>query len=299
MLSTEPARCTGFRDSYLFFHRHRRLLKIIVDDEQKFDLIKRNLIPHSYKGRAIGVVTARSVFKEFGSRIIVGGRRVIDDYYEEQARLDGAVEGELADPDDRLPPPGVEYNRNQYVAWHGASAVYHTTPAVQPTTVYREHMRKKRVIVTDENWMFEHARATSQFNTLLSQQRRKIAYEKGVYEPHTGVTMVPRALQPSLARWEIPAVAETQERLTPDDLLKLNKRAFVQAVMTVPAVERSGLRDIDEAVYKTAEYESDEVRHQVLAAIEHQKKLEEAYDAHWAGGEIEQGQRAVLKVNAM
>ena len=58
MLSTEPARCVGFRDSYLFFTKHKRLYKIIIDDEEKRDLIERELIPHSYKGRAIGIVTA-------------------------------------------------------------------------------------------------------------------------------------------------------------------------------------------------------------------------------------------------
>lgn len=133
MLSTEPARCIGFRDSYLFFQKHRQLFKIITEPAQKFDLIARDLIPHSYKGRAIGVVTARSVFREFGARIVVGGRRVADDFWEARARADeSVVPGELADPLDRLPPPGEEYNRNQYVAWHGASSVYHTGQASVP-----------------------------------------------------------------------------------------------------------------------------------------------------------------------
>ena len=62
MLSTEPARCCGFRDSYLFFTKHLQLHKVIVDEDEKRDLIDRDIIPHSYKGRSIGVVTARSVF---------------------------------------------------------------------------------------------------------------------------------------------------------------------------------------------------------------------------------------------
>ncbi|KAK9434291.1 chromatin remodelling complex Rsc7/Swp82 subunit-domain-containing protein [Lipomyces doorenjongii] len=201
MLSTEPARCIGFRDSYLFFQRHRQLLKVIVDERQKFDLIERDIIPHSYKGRAIGVVTARSVFREFGARIIVGGRRIVDDYYEQKARAEGAVDGQLADPDDKLPPPGVEYNRNQYVAWHGASAVYHTQqPTLQPEVggmgVFRDQ-KKKNVVITDENWMLEHARAATNFNSLLVQQRRKLWADRGVYEPHTGIVMVPAASQPT------------------------------------------------------------------------------------------------------
>ncbi|KAK9320796.1 chromatin remodelling complex Rsc7/Swp82 subunit-domain-containing protein [Lipomyces orientalis] len=206
MLSTEPARCIGFRDSYLFFQRHRQLLKVIVDDRQKFDLIEREIIPHSYKGRAIGVVTARSVFREFGARIVVGGRRIVDDYSEEKARAEGAVDGQLADPDDKLPPPGVEYNRNQYVAWHGASAVYHTQQATLQPEIggvgpFRDQ-KKKSVVITDENWMLEHARAASSFNSLLAQQRRKLWADKGVYEPHTGIVMVPAASQPTKVTFE-------------------------------------------------------------------------------------------------
>ena len=159
MLSTEPARCIGFRDSYLFFQKHKLLYKIIIDDEEKRDLIERDLIPHSYKGRAIGVVTARSVFREFGAKIVIGGKKVIDDYLVEDARARGEVEGELAVPEDRLPLPGEPYNRNQYVAWHGASNVYHTgAPSVPATSGKATDGKKRRVTVTSDNWMLEHAR---------------------------------------------------------------------------------------------------------------------------------------------
>lgn len=159
MLSTEPARCIGFRDSYLFFQKHRFLHKIIIDDDEKRDLIERDLIPHSYKGRAIGVVTARSVFREFGARIIIGGKKVIDDYETRKARERGDVEGELAVPEDRLPPLGEPYNRNQYVAWHGASAVYHTnTPSVPLPLAKAQEAKRRKIVVTSDNWMLEHAR---------------------------------------------------------------------------------------------------------------------------------------------
>lgn len=157
MLSTEPARCCGFRDSYLFFTKHMQLHKIIIDDSEKRDLIDREIIPHSYKGRAIGVVTARSVFREFGARIIIGGKKIIDDYYETAARERGDVEGELAEPHDRLPPPGEPYNKNQYVAWHGASSVYHTGVPSVPLANGKPAPGKRKVNITSANWQFEHA----------------------------------------------------------------------------------------------------------------------------------------------
>lgn len=157
MLSTEPARCVGFRDSYLFFTKHKRLFKIIIDEEEKRDMIERELIPHSYKGRAIGIVTARSVFREFGAQIIVGGKRIIDDYEVAKFRADGAIEGELADPNDKM--SGDSYNKNQYVAWHGASSVYHSGAPTVPLQAGKVVDGKKRkVIVNDMNWMLEHAR---------------------------------------------------------------------------------------------------------------------------------------------
>lgn len=159
MLSTEPARCIGFRDSYLFFQKHRLLYKIIIDEEEKKDLIERELIPHSYKGRAIGVVTARSVFREFGAKIVIGGRKILDDYDVKEARARGDIEGEIAVPEDKLPLPGESYDRNRYVAWHGASSVYHSQGPGIPLPLGKGMEGKKRKIaVTSDNWMLEHAR---------------------------------------------------------------------------------------------------------------------------------------------
>ncbi|KLU84683.1 chromatin structure-remodeling complex protein RSC7 [Magnaporthiopsis poae ATCC 64411] len=200
MLSTEPARCVGFRDSYLFFTKHLRLTKVIVDDEEKRDMIERDIIPHSYKGRSIGIVTARSVFREFGAFIIVGGRRVIDDYEVAKARADGVVEGELADPNDHF-VEGEPYNKNQYVAWHGASAVYHSAaPVVPQQTGIFVAPKKRRVAVNDTNWMLEHAREASNFNTILTNMRK--ANLQGVYDVHTNVMQYPATMQPTHARVE-------------------------------------------------------------------------------------------------
>ncbi|KAF3766804.1 hypothetical protein M406DRAFT_274228 [Cryphonectria parasitica EP155] len=203
MLSTEPARCVGFRDSYLFFTKHRRLFKSIVDDEEKRDLIERELIPHSYKGRSIGIVTARSVFREFGALIVVGGRRIIDDYDLARAREEGHQEGAIADPNDRY-DPNQPYNKNQYVAWFGASQVYHTNAPVAPTQM--AEMKKRRVAVTDTNWMLEHAREAANFNSQINAIRRR--NNQGVYDIHTNTIQYPTTMQPTAARIEpIPSSA--------------------------------------------------------------------------------------------
>ncbi|KAF4467537.1 hypothetical protein FALBO_5589 [Fusarium albosuccineum] len=230
MLSTEPARCVGFRDSYLFFTKHRKLYKIIVDDDEKRDMIDRDIIPHSYKGRSIGIVTARSVFREFGARIIVGGKRIIDDYNVAQARADGVVEGQLADPDDHF-VEGEPYNKNQYVAWFGASAVYHTNVPSVPIPNGKVESKKRKVNVNDMNWMLEHAREARYVLLILLQHLQGamltvVAYSTfnaginairklnnaGVYDIHTNVVQYPATMQPTRARIE--QVAPEDEEAT-------------------------------------------------------------------------------------
>ncbi|KZF26286.1 hypothetical protein L228DRAFT_9065 [Xylona heveae TC161] len=96
MLATECARVLGYRDSYLLFNKNRSLYKIIATQAEKDDLIQQEILPYSYRSRQIAIVTAKSMFRQFGSRVIVNGRRVRDDYWESKARKQGFTEEDLA-----------------------------------------------------------------------------------------------------------------------------------------------------------------------------------------------------------
>jgi hypothetical protein len=96
MLATECARVLGYRDSYLLFNKNRSLYKIIATQTEKEDLIQQEILPFSYRSRQIAIVTAKSMFRQFGSRVIVNGRRVRDDYWESKARKQGFTEADLA-----------------------------------------------------------------------------------------------------------------------------------------------------------------------------------------------------------
>ena len=96
MLATECARVLSYRDSYLLFNKNRSLFKIIANQTEKDDLIQQEILPYSYRSRQIAIVTARSMFRQFGSRLIVDGRRVRDDYWEAKARKQGFTEDDLA-----------------------------------------------------------------------------------------------------------------------------------------------------------------------------------------------------------
>ena len=96
MLATECARVLGYRDSYLLFNKNRSLFKIIASQPEKDDLIHQEILPYSYRSRQIAIVTAKSMFRQFGSRVITNGRRVRDDYWEAKARKQGFTEEDLA-----------------------------------------------------------------------------------------------------------------------------------------------------------------------------------------------------------
>ncbi|EAW07777.1 putative nuclear localization protein [Aspergillus clavatus NRRL 1] len=96
MLATECARVLGYRDSYLLFNKNRSLHKIIASQIEKDDLIQQDVLPYSYRSRQIAIVSAKSIFRQFGSRVVVNGRRVRDDYWESKARKQGFTEDDLA-----------------------------------------------------------------------------------------------------------------------------------------------------------------------------------------------------------
>ncbi|KAF2195738.1 hypothetical protein K469DRAFT_17591 [Zopfia rhizophila CBS 207.26] len=96
MLAAECAQVLGYRDSYLLFNKHRSLFKIIATQAERDDLIHQEILPYSYRSRQIAIVTARSMFRQFGSRLIVNGRRVRDDYWESKARKQGFTEEDAA-----------------------------------------------------------------------------------------------------------------------------------------------------------------------------------------------------------
>lgn len=236
MLSTEPARCMGYRDSYLFFLKHKTLNRVILDDNEKNDLADRELIPNGYRTRQIAVVTARSVFREFGARAVIGGRRITDDYWEKEYKKRGFEAGHLADPDDRLPPAGVEYNVNQFVAWHGASNVYHQQP-------HQERRSTRRVpAIDDVNWITAHAQAASSYNAELGQYRRRML--EGVHEAHTGQWVYPAITQSEQFKWR---------EIESDDSSCENRRIIDTFMLIRPSLSNhTSLLEIDADIFSTA-----------------------------------------------
>jgi chromatin structure-remodeling complex protein RSC7 len=131
MLATECARVLGYRDSYLLFNKNRSLYKIIASQVEKDDLVTQEILPFSYRSRQIAIVTARSMFRQLGSRVIVNGRRVRDDYWETKARKQGFTEADPAGEKRPGASKAREAEANHSTAMLGAphgEIVYSTNP---------------------------------------------------------------------------------------------------------------------------------------------------------------------------
>jgi chromatin structure-remodeling complex protein RSC7 len=96
MLASMCAKDLGYRDSYSLFRKNRSLFKIVLNQVDKDDLVSQGILSLSSRSRPIAILTARSIFRQFGSRVVVNGRRVRDDYWEENARKQGFTEADLA-----------------------------------------------------------------------------------------------------------------------------------------------------------------------------------------------------------
>ncbi|CEP60928.1 Npl6p LALA0_S02e02872g [Lachancea lanzarotensis] len=191
MLSTEPARAVGFRDSYLFFQYHPNLYKLTISQDERNDLIHRGIIPYSYRTRTITLVTARGVFKEFGAKIIVDGKNITDDYYGQRLRDEGrVVEGSYA----REPPAsfrgganGLAFSRSNF------------NPAKNAVDFFdkRNHNIAPGSNISSTNWLYQHAAACSRFNSDLFYDRERVLLieHQGLRDPYTNTLHLPQSTQ--------------------------------------------------------------------------------------------------------
>ncbi|CAI2188036.1 2247_t:CDS:2 [Funneliformis geosporum] len=170
MLSMDPAKLLGFRDSYLFFLRNPTLKRIHATNQERDYLITHGFLPSNFRSRAITLVSARSTYKLFGSKIIVGGKRRRDDYYESSIRFN----------DDDLSDKGEE-----------ASGV-DSTSNILSRRVYLGS--KPRKMINKTNWMYQTALSSRDYNTRLKIHRKE---KPRFYDPHTDIEQVPQATQPT------------------------------------------------------------------------------------------------------
>lgn len=240
MISTEPARLVGFRDSYLLFKTHRSLFKKVCTNDEKMDLIDRGIIPNSYKGRSVNLVAARSIFREFGAKVIFDGKKVIDDFWEQRAIDNGDIAGDFADPTEAVRPLIGEASFNASIP----SPIMST-----PTINYQ----------SDETWMYQIATQTKVYNRKLLDDRNQ-AYNRGIKDIYTNLAFFPLITQPKSAN-----VTKTSSS---------NSQVITFATKFVNEdIKRkiTGLKNIPKEIF--ADIEDEEIKQAILAQQEYEKSV--------------------------
>ncbi|CAK5283206.1 unnamed protein product [Mycena citricolor] len=108
MLAIDAARTSGFRDSLYYFRRNPLALKQNATQPEKDYLISQGKLGTHLRTRSVTLVTARSAFKLHGSKTIIDGRWVVDDYYEDRVLEEITARGlQAGDPVGELPDPNA------------------------------------------------------------------------------------------------------------------------------------------------------------------------------------------------
>ncbi|RLV93646.1 Chromatin structure-remodeling complex subunit rsc7 [Spathaspora sp. JA1] len=205
MISTEPARLVGFRDSYLLFKTHRTLFKKVCTHDEKMDLINRGLIPNSYKGRSVNLVAARSIFREFGARMIKQGKKVIDDFWEQRSIDAGDISGDYADPNELFPNQSkLSTIFGDGVSIGSGGGGGGATPLTATPIVNYQ---------SDPSWMYQIAQQTQEYNRKLMEHRSQIM-SKGSRDIYTNLTFYPESSQPT--KWKLSKYVGDTTNLTYD-----------------------------------------------------------------------------------
>ncbi|KAJ7792677.1 chromatin remodelling complex Rsc7/Swp82 subunit-domain-containing protein [Mycena olivaceomarginata] len=123
MLAIDAARTSGFRDSLYYFRRNPLAFKQNATQPEKDYLISQGKLGSHLRTRSVTLVTARSAFKLHGSKMIIDGRWVVDDYYEEKSLEEITARGLSAgDPVGDLPDPNALHHSNEASNLNAANA---------------------------------------------------------------------------------------------------------------------------------------------------------------------------------
>ncbi|KAI8639326.1 chromatin remodelling complex Rsc7/Swp82 subunit-domain-containing protein [Parasitella parasitica] len=157
MFSKDPAALLGFRDSFVFLKKNVKLIKVHIDNVEKGFLVDSNMLRSTFRTREISVVTARSVYKQFGHRIVRKGRKGRDDYYYTEEVDD---EEELQSEEEPISKESAD----------------RPTPLLSLTEIGRNNLAHKPTAhdanVTQLNYLHNAAVSARQFNTSLFAYRR-------------------------------------------------------------------------------------------------------------------------------
>ncbi|KAI8336248.1 chromatin remodelling complex Rsc7/Swp82 subunit-domain-containing protein [Chlamydoabsidia padenii] len=203
MFSKDPAALLNFRDSFVFIKKNPKLVKVYVTDEEKSYLVETNKLRATFRTRDVSVVSARSVYKVFGHRVVKKGRRGKDDYYytgeydenepvpdsddEAQAlqRLENDKLAAAAAAAAKVPPTLI--NTNMLQSTPTQSDIVTLKPTLEPLNAY--------------NWLHHAAVSVRDFSAQLHSYRQN---NTTFYDIHTNAYQIPHSKQATTITSKLP-----------------------------------------------------------------------------------------------
>lgn len=205
MLAMECTKLLGYRDSYLFFHKHPSLQRIRINDEEKAVLKEMGLLVQWFKHRDVAVVTARSVFKCFGHKIIKRGRRTRDDYYENGHPEEKTTSRQSAQLRKQASSNDTANSNSPMFA---ANSTHANNEEEEENDGSRKSLIAKtarsegyasKAPLTNQTWMHHAALAARGFNAQLHERR---AAKPTFYDIHSNINQVPASYQSTSCKFE-------------------------------------------------------------------------------------------------
>ncbi|KAI8079726.1 chromatin remodelling complex Rsc7/Swp82 subunit-domain-containing protein [Halteromyces radiatus] len=222
MLAMDPAKALGFRDSHIFFNKNPTLERVRLDEEEKDILVERGMVLSWFRHRDVAVVTARSVFKRFGAKIIKKGKRCRDDYFEAKAREQGYTgETTTFEKKTELMALGHLDDSSFGLDHHYDDSFSHTRRSLLSNITNLDTTSEYAIYtpLTQETWLHHAALTARGFNAQIQSCRgRKPIF----YDAHTNINQVPSATQPKACQWiDLETELSSQEQKS-DTIIEFN-----------------------------------------------------------------------------
>jgi hypothetical protein len=220
MFAMEPARILGYRDSYLLFMKNADLVRVRISDEAKNELVEQKMLLPWFRNRDVAIVTARSIYKVFGAKVVKGGRRCKDDYYEAKARAEGYTD-ELEDTEME-----EAFARRTQLSSHTTKLPGSNVPSTA---------------VSGPGWMHHAALSVQEFNARLRQRRIE---KRSFYDVHTNMQQVPVATQPDSCEFECVSAKNSSS-----DGITIDPVKFTRPSRKRPFFDSTALNIVDDVNY--------------------------------------------------
>lgn len=272
MLSTEVARKLGYRDSYMFFQYHPSVYKFVLSQQYKNYLIQNEIIPYSYRSRKIGLVAAKSIFKDLGAKVIKNGKSPDDDYYvsvfpargQKPKPSPGEIKQQKEEKQQQktVTTPSAESSKNQSPLVSNPAFVEQKAA----TAIGNAFSGSTKLNAT--NWLYQHAAACSRFNSDLYYDRVRVLLieQQGLRDPYTNTLHIPQNVQSTkVISWYKEESENTEEQNTE----KISCETILQSKNIIKP--KTGLGDIPPEIYEGV------VDEETLNAIKKQQEYEGSF----------------------